>query len=106
VKAKSATLAARLAMTNLAMLVTADLSTFLSDQVVVRWHPPCALSVSQRSGLMIDSNVEQYVREHEQRVRRLDELYEKIRSPDYNDEEKKIFKYESLKLCLEGLATV
>jgi hypothetical protein len=55
---------------------------------------------------MIDSTVEQYVRDHEERVRRLDELYEKIRSPDYNEEEKNKFRYQSLKLCLEGLSTV
>jgi hypothetical protein len=55
---------------------------------------------------MIDSNVEQYVREHEERVRRLDELYEKLISPDYNEEEKNNFRHESLKLCMEGLITV
>ena len=55
---------------------------------------------------MIDSNVEQYVREHQERVQRLDELYEKIESPDYNDEEKNSFRHESLKLCMEGLANV
>ena len=55
---------------------------------------------------MIDSNVEQYVREHRERVRRLDELYEKLKSPDYNDEEKNSFRHESLKLCIEGLTTV
>ena len=55
---------------------------------------------------MIDLNVEEYVREHQERVRRLEELYEKIRSPEYNDEEKKNFRQESLKLCLEALATV
>lgn len=55
---------------------------------------------------MIDSKVEEYVREHEERVRRLDELYEKMRSSEYNDEEKNNFRQESLKLCLEGLATV
>jgi len=55
---------------------------------------------------MIDSNIEQYVREHEERVRRLDELYEKIRSPEYNEEEKNNFRHESLKLCREGLATI
>jgi len=54
---------------------------------------------------MIDSNIEQYVREHEERVRRLDELYEKIRSPEYNEQEKDNFRQESLKLCLEGLTT-
>jgi len=55
---------------------------------------------------MIDSNVEQYVREHQERVRRLDELYEKLESPDYNDEEKNSFRHESLRLCMEGLANV
>jgi len=55
---------------------------------------------------MIDSDVEQYVREHEDRVRRLDELYEKIASSEYNEEEKNSFRHESLKLCLEGLATI
>jgi hypothetical protein len=55
---------------------------------------------------MIDSNVEQYVREHEERVRRLDELYKKLRSPDYNEEEKSNFRHESLKLCMEGLITI
>lgn len=55
---------------------------------------------------MIDENVEQYVRDHEERVRKLDELYEKIRSPEYNEEEKNNFRHQSLKLCLEGLATV
>ena len=55
---------------------------------------------------MIDLNVEEYVRDHQERVRRLEELYEKIRSPEYNDEEKKNFRQESLKLCLETLATV
>jgi hypothetical protein len=54
---------------------------------------------------MIDSNIEQYVKEHEERVRRLDELYEKIRSPEYNEQEKDNFRQESLKLCLEGLTT-
>jgi len=51
---------------------------------------------------MIDSDVEQFVRNHEERVRRLDELYEKIRSSEYNEEEKNIFRRDSLKLCLEG----
>jgi hypothetical protein len=55
---------------------------------------------------MIDSDVEEYVREHQERVRKLEELYEKIGSPEYNDEEKNNFRNESLKLCLEGLATV
>ena len=55
---------------------------------------------------MIDLNIEQYVREHEERVRRLDELYDKIRSPEYNEEEKTNFRHESLKLCREGLATI
>jgi len=55
---------------------------------------------------MVDSDVEQYVREHEERVRRLEELYEKIMSPDYNDEQKTNFKHESLKLCREGLKAV
>lgn len=55
---------------------------------------------------MIDSNVEQYIRDHEERVRRLDELYEKIKSNEYNEEEKNNFRYQSLKLCLEGLSTV
>jgi hypothetical protein len=40
---------------------------------------------------MIDSNVEQYVREHQERVRRLDELYEMLKSAAYNDEEKNNF---------------
>lgn len=55
---------------------------------------------------MIDSNVEQYVREHQERVRRLDELYEMLKSAAYNDEEKNNFRQESLKLCMEGLMTV
>jgi len=55
---------------------------------------------------MIDSTIEQYVREHEERVRRLDELYVKISSPQYNEEEKMNFRYESLKLCLEGLTAL
>ena len=55
---------------------------------------------------MVDLNIEQYVREHEERVRRLDELYDKIRSPEYNEEEKNYFRHESLKLCREGLATI
>jgi|RhiMethySRZTD1v2_1073278.scaffolds.fasta_scaffold746177_2 hypothetical protein len=55
---------------------------------------------------MIDSNVEQYVREHQERVRRLDELYEMLKSAAYNDEEKNTFRQESLKLCMEGLMTV
>ena len=55
---------------------------------------------------MIDENVEQYVRDHEERVRKLDELFEKIRSSEYNEEEKSNFRHQSLKLCLEGLATV
>ena len=55
---------------------------------------------------MMDQDVEQYIRDHEERVRRLDELYEKIRSSEYNEEEKNNFRYQSLKLCLEGLATV
>ena len=55
---------------------------------------------------MIDSDVEQYVREHEERVRKLDELFEKIRSSEYNEEEKNNFREESLKLCLEGLAAI
>jgi len=55
---------------------------------------------------MIDSDVEEYVREHQERVRKLEELYEKIGSPEYNDEEKNNFRNEPLKLCLEGLATV
>ena len=55
---------------------------------------------------MTDANVEQYVREHEERVRRLDELYEKISTPKYNEEEKTNFRYESLKLCIQGLTTV
>ena len=59
-----------------------------------------------RSGQMIDSNLEEYLKEHEERIRRLDELYEKIKSPDYNDGEKKNFRQESLELCLGGLATV
>jgi hypothetical protein len=49
---------------------------------------------------MIDSNVEQYFREHQERVRRLEELYDKLRSPEYNDEQKKNFRHESLELCL------
>ena len=55
---------------------------------------------------MIDSDVEQYVREHQERVRRLDELYEMISFSEYNEEEKNAFRRESLKLCLEGLAAV
>jgi len=55
---------------------------------------------------MTDANVEQYVREHEERVRRLDELYEKISSTEYNEEEKTNFRYESLKLCIQGLTNV
>lgn len=72
----------------------------------------CAMALGLRSLVrwkectMIDSNVEQYVREHQERVRRLDKLYEKIESPDYNDEEKNSFRHESLKLCMEGLANV
>ena len=64
---------------------------------------PC---VFEGGRAMIDENVEQYVRDHEERVRKLDELYEKIRSPEYNEEEKNNFRHQSLKLCLEGLATV
>ena len=55
---------------------------------------------------MLDLNIEQYVKEHEERVRRLDELYDKVRSPEYNEEEKNNFRHESLKLCREGLATI
>ena len=55
---------------------------------------------------MIDENVEQYVRDHEERVRKLDKLFEKIRSSEYNEEEKNNFRHQSLKLCLEGLANV
>ena len=55
---------------------------------------------------MRDLSVAQYVKDHEERMRRLEELYEKIRSPEYNDEEKKRFRQKSLELCLDGLATV
>ena len=55
---------------------------------------------------MIDSNLAQYVKAHQERIRRLEELYEKISSPEYNDEEKKNFRQQSLELCLGGLATV
>ena len=64
------------------------------------------LTVPAKECPMIDSNVEDYVREHEERVRRLDELYEKLRSPEYNEDEKNNFRQESLKLCMEGLMTV
>jgi hypothetical protein len=55
---------------------------------------------------MIDLNVEQYLRQHEERVRRLEELDRKMESPQYSNAEKENFREESLKLCLEGLATV
>jgi chaperonin cofactor prefoldin len=55
---------------------------------------------------MIDLNVEKYLRQHEERAQRLKELDEKINSPQYSNEEKESFRKESLKLCLEGLATV
>jgi hypothetical protein len=55
---------------------------------------------------MIDLQVELYLRQHEQRAQRLKELDEKINSPEYSNEEKESFRKESLKLCLEGLATV
>ena len=74
-------------------------------RIFMPWHPACA-PYALKECPMIDSNIEQYVREHEERVRRLDELYEKIRSPEYNEQEKNNFRQESLKLCLEGLTTV
>jgi hypothetical protein len=55
---------------------------------------------------MIDLTVEYYLRQHEQRAKRLKDLDEKINSPEYTKEEKESFRQESLKLCLEGLATV
>jgi hypothetical protein len=55
---------------------------------------------------MLISDVEQYLREHEERVRQLEALDGKIDSPSYSNEEKETFRQESLKLCLEGLATV
>ena len=55
---------------------------------------------------MIGSNIDQYVKDHKERMRRLEELYEKMRPPEYNDEEKKNFRKKSLELCLDGLATV
>ena len=80
---------------------------FLSYSPLVRRHRPCAAAYMFEGGrAMIDQDVEQYIRDHEERVRRLDELYEKIRSSEYNEEEKNNFRYQSLKLCLEGLATV
>jgi|SRR5262245_53396686 len=97
-------------MTNLAVLV-ARTSDELSALPVIfntcATAPPLRRPCLFEGGHpMIDENVEQYVRDHEERVRKLDELYEKIRSPEYNEEEKSNFRYQSLKLCLEGLATV
>jgi hypothetical protein len=67
---------------------------------------PLAHSTVSKECTMIESDVERYVREHEDRIRRLDELHENISSSEYNEEEKQNFKRESLKLCLKGLATV
>jgi hypothetical protein len=55
---------------------------------------------------MLILDVGQYLMEHEERARQLDELDGKIDSPSYGNEEKETFREESLKLCLEGLATV
>ena len=94
-------------MTNVAMVVamTAEACPpLLSYQMFERWHLSCGLPYSKEHP-MIDSKVEEYVREHEAQVRRLAELYEKIRSPEYNEEEKNKFRHESLKLCMKGLMT-
>ena len=86
---------------------TTELFHFLSYSIVAPTAPALRRQyLLEGEAFMTDANVEQYVREHEERVRRLDELYEKISSPEYNEEEKTNFRYESLKLCIQGLTTV
>lgn len=96
-------------MTNLATVVAvvirrSAVSLVISDSYAMA--PGLRSLAWSKEWPMIDSDVEEYVREHQERVRKLEELYEKIGSPEYNDEEKNNFRNEPLKLCLEGLATV
>ena len=83
-----------------------DFSVFIAKSNTYAMAPTLRSPAWSKEWPMIDLNIEQYVREHEERVRRLDELYDKIRSPEYNEEEKTNFRHESLKLCREGLATI